>query len=250
MAETARQIEPEETNATKADTLVVKSQAKIETFKAQVKEIVTVKPDGSFLATITTAEQFTLSDTVKKMVEDEKKVVLADIQPLVDDAHALHKKLVAKREAAIAPYDALRNALISGGTAYVREDKRKADEAAAVLREQARIAAEEAALQEAAELEAEGRIEEAEEVISAPVTYVAPVAVSAAPKFDGRAYKAAPVYKAKVKNRMTFLQNVKPETLLEILNEAAWSTIESGLSRKAKALGKAFSQAGCEVYEA
>ena len=101
----------------------------------------------------------------------------------------------------------------------------------------------------AAELEAEGRIEEAEEVISAPVTYVAPVPVSAAPKFDGRAYKTAPVYKVKVKNRITFLKNVKPETLLECLNEAAWTTIESGLSRKAKALGKAFSQAGCEVYE-
>ena len=246
MAETARNIEPEET---KADTLVVKSQAKIETFKAQVKEIVTVKADGSFLATITTAEQFTLSDTVKKMVEEEKKLVLADIQPLVDDAHALHKKLVAKRESAIAPYDALRSALTSGGTAYVREEKRKADEAAAALREQARKEAEEAALAEAAELEAEGRIEEAEEVISAPVAYVAPVVVSAAPKFDGRAYKAAPVYKARVTNRLAFLKNVKPETLLEILNEAAWSTIESGLSRKAKALGKAFSQPGCEVYE-
>ena len=79
MAEPAINLEPEETNATKADTLVVKSQAKIETFKAQVKEIVTVKADGSFLATITTAEQFTLSDTVKKMVEEEKKAVLADI---------------------------------------------------------------------------------------------------------------------------------------------------------------------------
>ena len=246
MAETARNIEPEET---KADSLVVKSQAKIETFKEKVKEIVTVKADGSFLATITTAEQFTLSDTVKKMVEEEKKAVLADIQPLVDDAHALHKKLVAKRESAIAPYDALRNALISGGTAYVREEKRKADEAAAALREQARKEAEEAALAEAAELEAEGRIEEAEEVISAPVTYVAPVPVYEAPKADKRIFRD-PVYKAKVKNRMTFLQNVKPETLLEILNEAAWSTIESGLSRKAKALGRAFSQAGCEVYEA
>jgi hypothetical protein len=42
---------------------------------------------------------------------------------------------------------------------------------------------------------------------------------------------------------------VKPETLLEILNEAAWTTIESGLSRKAKALGKAFSQPGCELIE-
>jgi hypothetical protein len=247
MAEPARKIEPEET---KADALVLKSEAKIETFKAQVREIVTVKEDGSFLATITTAEQFTLSDTVKKLVEDEKKIVLADIQPLVDDAHALHKKLVAKREAAIAPYDALRNALISGGTAYVREEKRKADEAAAALREQARKEAEEAALREAEELEAEGRTEEAEEVISAPISYVAPAPVSTVPKFDGRAYKAAPVYKAKVTNRMTFLAKCPPDVLLMCLNEAAWTAIESGLSRKAKALGKAFAMQGTEVYEA
>ncbi len=67
------------------------------------------------------------------------------------------------------------------------------------------------------------------------------------PKVDNRMYRTQ--VKVRVKDRMAFLKGVKPETLLELLNEAAWSTIESGLSRKVKALGRAFSMPGCEVYE-
>jgi hypothetical protein len=55
--------------------------------------------------------------------------------------------------------------------------------------------------------------------------------------------------KVRVKDRMAFLKGCPANTLLECLNEAAWSTIESGLSRKAKALGRAFSQPGCELIE-
>jgi hypothetical protein len=92
-----------------------------------------------------------------------------------------------------------------------------------------------------------GRAEEAEEVLSEPITYVAPVVKMDVPKVDNRMYRTQ--VKVRVKDRMAFLKGVKPETLLELLNEAAWSTIESGLSRKVKALGRAFSMPGCEVYE-
>jgi len=246
MAETARNIEPEET---KADSLVVKSQAKVELFKDKVRSMITVNPDQTFLVTVTSAEQFALAQDVVKLVDAERKGVYNDANDLCKKADELHKSLVAKRDAAVTPYDIFKKALVTGGNTYRIAEQKKADEEAARLREIARKEEEERRLAEAEALEQEGRIEEAEEVISAPVTYVAPVPVYEAPKADKRIFRD-PVYKAKVKNRMTFLQNVKPETLLEILNEAAWSTIESGLSRKAKALGKAFSQAGCEVYEA
>jgi hypothetical protein len=55
--------------------------------------------------------------------------------------------------------------------------------------------------------------------------------------------------KVRVKDRIAFLAKCPPDVLLMCLNEAAWSTIESGLSRKAKALGRAFNMPGCEVYE-
>lgn len=242
MAETARNIEPEEM---KADSLVVKSQAKIEEFKGRVAELVTIKPDNTFLVTITTKDQYTLADTVRKMVESERKIVLADIEPLVSDAHALHRKLTAKRDAALLPYDNLRKALVAGGDAYIKEEERKAEEAAAELREKARKEEEARRIREAAELEAENRVEEAEEIISAPITHVAQAPKPDLPKVDKRVYRPT-TYKVRVRDMRAFYQYVaqRPDLYdLITINEAA-------LNRKAKALGKAFSMQGCEVYEA
>ena len=68
------------------------------------------------------------------------------------------------------------------------------------------------------------------------------------PKVDQRLYKTT--LKVRVNDRIKFLSTVKPEVLAECLNEAAWSSIESGLARKAKALGIAFIFQGCTVTKA
>lgn len=244
MDNTAINLEPEESGS-----LVTKSQAKIDLFREQVSEIITVKPDKTYLVTVTTADQFTLADNVRALVEAERKTIWDDKNKECKQASDLHKSLVAKRDAAVAPYDALKKALVDGGNAYRKEEQRKADEEAARLREEARLKAEEEQLAQAAELEAEGRIDEANEILETEPVYVAPVPIVNVPQVDKRVYRD-PVYKVRVKSRLTFLKNVQPETLMECLSEQAWAAIESGLSRKARALGRTFAMNGTELYEA
>jgi hypothetical protein len=238
---TARQIEPEET---KADSLVIKSQAKVELFKDKVRDMITVNPDKTFLVTVTNAEQFSLAQDVVKLVDEERKTVYNDGNELCKKAHELHTSLVAKRDAAVAPYDTLKKALVAGGNIYRIAEQKKADEEAARLREIARKEEEERRLAEAEALEREGRTEEAEEIISAPITYVAPTPIYEAPKADKRIFRD-PVLKGRIKDPKAFYQYVaaRPE-LYDLI-----TVNEGNLNRKIKALGKAFNMPGVELYE-
>jgi hypothetical protein len=250
MEQTATVLNMTDEKEVKADAVAVKSEAKALSLRDQIKEIVTVKADGTFLVTVTTADQFTTAETIRTKAEAERKEVYTDLNSLCVDANSLHKRLVAKRDSGVLPYDTLILAIKSGGEAYLREEKRKTDEEAAILREQARKEEEERILKEAENLVAEGREEEADEIMSEPVVYVAPVPKSTMPSFNGTKYKIEPKKVVKVNDRVKFLSNIPAITLIELLNETAWSTIESGLSKKAKALGKAFNVQGCVVTEA
>ena len=249
MEQTAKVLDITDEKEVKADAVAVKSQAKALSLREQIKEIVTVKTDGTFLVTVTTADQFTTAGTIRDLAEKERKIIYDDLDSFCKDADALHTRLVAKRKAGVAPYDTLILAIKSGGEAYLREEKKKEEEAAALLREQARKEEEDRILREAAELEAEGRTEEVQEILEAPITYVAPVPKSNIPTFDARKFSVATKTVVKVNDRLKFLSNVPATTLLECLNETSWATIEAGLSKKAKALGKAFNMQGCVVTE-
>jgi hypothetical protein len=249
MEQTAQILNISDDKEVKAEAVAVKSQARVLSLRDQISGIVTVKTDGSFLVTVKTVDQFTTAGTIREKAETERKAVYDDLDSFCKDANSLHKRLVAKRDSGVLPYDTLIKSITSGREIYLREEKRKEEEAAAILREQARKEEEERILKEAENLVAEGREEEADEIMSEPIAYVAPVPKSNIPIFDARKDKIVPKTVVKVNDRMKFLSTVKPETLLELLTDKGWEGIESGLSKKAKSLGRAFYFQGCTVTE-
>jgi hypothetical protein len=249
MEQTARVLDIIDDKEVKAAAVAVKSQNNALALRDKIKVMVTLIKDGPFTVTIADAGQFTRAGEVREEAEKERKTVYDDLNSLCVDANALHKRLVVKRDSGVLPYDTLIKSITSGREAYLREEKRKEEEAAAILREQARKEEEERILKEAESLVAEGREEEADEIMSEPITYVAPVPKSNIPAFDARKDKIVAKKVVKVSDRVKFLSTVPAMTLIELLNEGAWSTIESGLAKKAKALGKAFNFQGCTVTE-
>ena len=205
-------------------------------------------PDQAKLIAVTDNESMERANTFKLDIKAMIKEIDEWFKPLADKAFQSHRAITGKWNETKAPLKAADDHVTNQVKLYLAEVRRAQEAEEARLREKARKEEEERRLAEAAELEAEGRADEADEILEAPVTYVAPVVHIETPKVDNRMYRTQ--LKVRVKDRLVFLAKCPPDVLLMCLNEAAWSTIESGLSRKAKALGKAFSQAGCEVYEA
>jgi hypothetical protein len=204
-------------------------------------------PEQAKLIFVTDNASMERANTFKLDIKAMIKEVDDVFKPMADKAFAAHRAITGKWNEMKKPLQDADAYVTNQVKLYLAEVRRKQEAEEARLREIARKEEEDRRLAEAAELEQEGRAEEAEEVLSEPITYVAPVVKMDVPKVDNRMYRTQ--VKVRVKDRMAFLKGVKPETLLELLNESAWSTIESGLSRKAKALGRAFSMPGCEVYE-
>jgi hypothetical protein len=205
-------------------------------------------PDQAKLITVTDNDSMERANTFKLDIKEMIKNIDEWFKPLADKAFQSHRAITGKWKETKAPLEQADAHVTQQVKLYLADIRRKQEAEEARLREQARKEEEERRLREAEELEAEGRTEEAEEVLSEPIIPVAPVVKVETPKVDNRMYRTQ--LKVKVSNRIVFLTNVRPEVLIDCLNEQAWSTIESGLSRKAKALGKAFSMAGTELYEA
>jgi len=204
-------------------------------------------PDQAKLVTVTDNESMERANTFKLDIKAMIKEIDEWFKPLADKAFQSHRAITSRWNETKKPLQDADAHVTNQVKLYLAEVRRAQEAEEARLREIARKEEEERRLAEAAELEAEGRADEADEVLSEPITYVAPVVHIETPKVDNRMYRTQ--LKVRVKDRMAFLKGCPANTLLECLNEAAWSTIESGLSRKAKALGKAFSQPGCELIE-
>lgn len=204
-------------------------------------------PEQAKLIAVTDNASMERANTFKLDIKAMMKEVDDWFKPIADKAFQAHRAITGKWNETKAPLKAADDHLTNQVKLYLAECRRIQEAEEARLREIARKEEEERRLAEAEALEKEGRPEEAEEILSQPVTYVAPVVRVETPKVDNRMYRTQ--IKVRVKDRMTFLAKCPPDVLLMCLNEAAWATIESGLSRKAKALGKAFSQAGCELLE-
>lgn len=205
-------------------------------------------PDQAKLITVTDNESMEKANAFKLDIKEMIKNIDEWFKPLADKAFQAHRAITGKWNETKKPLQDADAHVTQQVKLYLAEIRRKEEEEAARLREIARKEEEERRLREAEALEREGRQEEAEEILSEPIIPVAVAPKIETPKVDGRLYRTQ--LKVHVKDRMTFLRSVKPETLIDCLNEQAWTAIESGLSRKAKALGRAFSQAGCEVFEA
>ena len=205
-------------------------------------------PEQAKLITVTDNESMERANTFKLDIKAMMKEVDDFFKPMADKAFAAHRAITGKWNETKAPLKAADDHVTNQVKLYLAEVRRAQEAEEARLREKARKEEEERRLAEAEALEKEGRPEEAEEILSEPITYVAPVVHIETPKVDNRMYRTQ--LKVRVKDRIAFLAKCPPDVLLMCLNEAAWSTIESGLSRKARALGKAFSMQGTELYEA
>jgi hypothetical protein len=230
---------------------------------AETARVIDITEDIKSDSTVVAVKQETGNVPAVIAVTDYDSCELANVRVLEDNKQVkiIHDKLDDKKARArqvwqdwndlinelCAPWETDKAYHVDQVKKYRAEQKRIQEAEEARLREIARKEEEDRRLVEAAELEAEGRADEADEILEAPVTYVAPVVHIETPKVDNRMYRTQ--IKVRVKNRIVFLTSVRPEVLIDCLNEAAWSTIESGLSRKAKALGRAFSQPGCELTE-
>lgn len=203
----------------------------------QQARMITVTDDLS----LEQANEFNLS--IRQSIKDIEDW----FSPLVKKAHDAHKSLTLKRAETLKPLEEA-SAYITGQVkTYIRKLKEEEERQAAILREQARKEEEDRRLAMAAELESVGNVEEANALLDEEPVFIAPVPVVDIPKVDQRIYRT--VTKMKVVDRMAFLKVATPELLLEILNEAAWASIESGLTRKAKMLGRRFCPAGCQQIE-
>jgi hypothetical protein len=204
-------------------------------------------PEQAKMITVTDNESMERANAFKLDIKEMLKSIDEFFKPMADKAFQAHRAITGKWNETKAPLKEADDHVTNQVKGYLRKVREEEERQAAILREQARQEEEERRLAQAAELEQEGNIDEANAILEEPIVYVAPVPVIETPKVDNRMYRTQ--VKVKVTNRLTFLKSVRPETLMECLNEAAWSAIESGLSRKAKSLGRAFDIKGCELYE-
>jgi hypothetical protein len=116
------------------------------------------------------------------------KTILKEIGDTFDEpiqaAHQAHKKMLAAKKKHTDPLLVAERTIKSGMSVYQAEQRRVAEAEERRLRDIARQEEEERRLAEAAELEAEGKGEEAEEVIDAPVE-TPPVVLQKATKVEG-----------------------------------------------------------------
>lgn len=204
-------------------------------------------PEKAHLIVVDSNEGMTMADHTVNDIGDMLKEIDSTFKPLADKAFQAHRAITGKWNEVKKPLEEAKLYLVNQIKGYQRKLREIKEAEEARLREIARKEEEERILREAEALQAEGRQEEADEIMSEPITYVAPTVKIETPKVDNRMYKTT--LRVKVNDRLKFLSNVQPAVLAECLNETAWATIESGLAKKAKALGRAFNMPGTTVSE-
>lgn len=179
---------------------------------------------------------------VKAMVKQVDDV----FKPLADKAFQAHRAITSKWNEIKKPLIEAQEIITRKVRTYIQEEKRKAKEEEARLREPARKLEEERRLAEALELEAEGRKEEAQAVIDEPMDIPMPTVEPDVPKYDARTYRP-PTPKARIINKGKFLQWVvaSPDRYAYVIID------ERALNAKAKSLGKDIvnSMPGTEYFE-
>lgn len=142
-------------------------------------------PEQARAIKITDVATYTGAGDLWKSIKALRSKVAETFNPLIDNAHRLHKSILAKKQAVDGPLEEAEKTVKRAMEAFDREQERLRREAEEKLREQARKEEEERRLQEAIILESEGQTAIAEAVMEAPV-YVAPVVIpKTTPKMAG-----------------------------------------------------------------
>lgn len=127
---------------------------------------------------VSSQEDFVRAGESYKLFNEYDKKVRDFWDTPIKNAHTLHKSLVAKRDEMMEPITKTKSLIRAAMTKFQDEMERKRREEEARAIAAAKKAAEDAAIAKAVELEAKGRLAQAEVVMSTPVT-VKPVMVKA-----------------------------------------------------------------------
>ena len=184
--------------------------------------------------------------TYEQAVEYAKaiKAVGKDIEMFCEDgikaAHATWKTLLAARDEKLKPLKEAESILKSKMIRYTEEEERKRREEEARIREEMRKQEEEARLRAAEQLEKEGRIEEASQVIEEPI-FTPTVVLPQATQPKGVSYREN--YSA----RVTDLKALCRAVVEGRVPEAAVTPNMTVLNQQARSLKTALKWPGVEV---
>lgn len=195
---------------------------------------------------VASSDDMQKADIFNKGVRAMIKEVDDVFSPMAYKAFQAHREITRRWKEIKQPLEDAMSAVTNKVRAYIQEEQRKAKEEERRLREEARKLEEERRLAEMVELEKEGRHEEAEEILTEPITFVAPTVQADIPKYDARQYRK-PTPKARVIDIGKFLAWVvqsKDRYSFVIVNDKE-------LNLKAKSLGKTIAQTipGTEYFE-
>jgi len=133
-------------------------------------------------------DEFSLAQNSLKHAKEINTRVSEICDPSIKAAHDAHKAALKTKKEFLGPLDVAVKKIRSAVGTYQAEQERIAREAARKEQERLEKEAEEQKLAEAAALEASGKKDEAEAVISAPV-FTPPPIVHAPPQTDGVSYR-------------------------------------------------------------
>lgn len=137
------------------------------------------------LIQVVDADSFARAGELKKNIVVMEKRIADYWSPLKDSAHKTWKGLVAKEKEMLDPLAKKKEEQVQIAKKWADEEERKRQEAERQAQEAARKQAEDEALAQAEALEKEGRKEEAEAVVAAPVPVPQVVVRSEVPKGYG-----------------------------------------------------------------
>ena len=142
-------------------------------------------PEQARTVNVTDIETYKSAGEFWKSIKALRSKVADTFDPLIKNAHDLHKSILAKKQTVDKPLEEAEKTVKRAMEAYDREQERLRREEEERLREIARKEEEERRLKEAIALEESGHKEIAEAVMEAPVTVAPVVLPKVTPKMEG-----------------------------------------------------------------
>lgn len=201
-------------------------------------------PEQAKMIVVSDRESMEIADNTINSIKSVIKEIDDWFEPIVKAAFDAHRALTAKRADTKKPLEEAARYLTTQIKSYQMEEKRRAEEEAARMREAARKAEEERLLREAEEAERSGNKEEAEAILNEEVSvpYVPPVMNVA--KVDNRRYRIIP--KGRITNPVALIKAIAANPALMDLVKFD----QGAINRKAARLGKELNEIpGLEYYE-
>lgn len=169
-------------------------------------------PEQADTLMITDSVTYTRAGEFWKEIRAMRGKVAATFDPLVKQAHELHRETLAKKNEIDRPLEAAEKKVKRLMADYDREQERKRREEEDRLREIARKQEEERRLAEALAAEAAGEKEEAEAILEEEVYIPPPVVPKATPKVEGVSFRTA--WKFRIVNESAIPRNyMVPDTV-------------------------------------